>query len=875
MADQGQSADLLWSSGMKLDLLGPVRLESSAGDDFTPRARKTRALLAVLALAKSAVPRSRLTELLWGDRGEEQAKASLRQALYELRGLSSGGYLTAERESVSLGPKKLTTDLGTIHRCIEAGDSHGLADALRAVDSPPLTTLDDITPELDDWLRDERTRLTGEIVSNSVEVADKAEPTVGRRIADELERLDPLDERVAQLGIRSDIAAGDRPAAVRRHTRFKARLKDQLGLEPSPETTALLRSEARGAGSPARSTVVPQRSRRGMVAIIAAITLLAAVVAGYLLFLRSAAAATPTVAVLPFEDLGRRQAYFANGVSDEILNLLAHQGRIRVLGRFTAEQVGERADSLEVARKLGITHLLDGSIRSAGNRVLVIVRLTRVSDGAQLWSERYDRQIGDIFTVQGDIASAVATRLTRSLVPAVAQATSPDVYDRYLAARQLTRERREVTLKLADKLLREAIARDPHYAPAFAELAQVIMLESDHPTAYGSIPIAQAEAEAAPFARRAVQLDPNLGDGYAALGFLSLNLDAKSEPYFRKAVELSPQRPEFHRWHAETLMAGERYDDAIKEFRRAVEIDPLWGLNYDHLIGAYYLIGRKDEAREAARRFYSLSSDQRARMLLKLSLQKLDYDLAGELKTAQWLNRTYANERQNSLNLAATLAQLGERGAAADLIPYDRVGSAVLNRDWAGLARGVKDLGPAFWDQAGFWNAVSLLIETGQSDLLANLYYRDRPLMRSRTIDLKDVAIPETIIALRNTGHRADADRLFASFRDYVGRMPRRGSLGDAKAYGDATIAALTGDRDRAIRELDSWTRRNPLSVTHIPAMALRYDPAFASLSADPRFHAIEERIRLAINRERAKVGLAPISSEAWISDPKALLTKN
>jgi tetratricopeptide (TPR) repeat protein len=104
------------------------------------------------------------------------------------------------------------------------------------------------------------------------------------------------------------------------------------------------------------------------------------------------------------------------------------------------------------------------------------------------------------------------------------------------------------------------------------------MLESDHPTSYGSIPYAQARAMAEPFARKAVELDPNLGDGYAALGFLSLNLDANSEPYLRKAVQLSPQRPEFHRWHGQTLAALGRYDDSIAEVKRAVEIDRLWGL---------------------------------------------------------------------------------------------------------------------------------------------------------------------------------------------------------------------------------------------------------------------------------------------------------
>lgn len=885
MADQGQSADLLWSSEIELGLLGPVRLANSAGDDFTPRARKTRALLAVLALSKGAATRSRLTHLLWGDRGEEQAKASLRQALYELRELATGGYLTADRESVALGPKHLPSDLSRLHRLIDENNAAGVAEALVSVDCPLLATLDDVTPELDEWLRAERARISSAIVEGSVEVATRAsDPRDARRIADQLERIDPLDERVAQLGIRADLAAGDRSAAKRRHTRFKERLKDQLGLEPSAETETLLRqcnSSPESLVEPPPPQQSPPEQTRGhrfkQRAIAATIVIVLLIAAGIAWFaLRpSAATATPTVAVLPFDDFGQKnEDYFASGVSDEILNLLGHQRAMKVLGRVSAEQLAG-ANSLGTARELGIGYVLDGSVRTAGDRVLVIARLTRVSDGAQLWSERYERRIGDIFAVQGDIASAVASRLTRSLVPAVAQTTLPEVYDRYLAARQLTRERREVTLKLAEKLLREAIARDPRYAPAFAELAQVIMLESDHPTSYGSIPVAQARTEAAPFARRAVQLDPNLGDGYAAIGFLSLNLDAKSEPYLRKAVALSPQRPEFHRWHAETLMAGERYEDAIKEYRQAVDIDPLWGLNYDHLIGALYLVGRNDEAKRAAQRFFSLSTDERAKQLLALSVKKLNFDLAGQFRTAQLLDRTYPDERQNKLNLAATLGQLGERRAAANLVPYDAVGTAALNGDWSRLARAADALGYGFWDQSGFWNAASLLVASGHSNALASFYYRDRAQMRSGTIDLHDVAIPEMIVALRNTGHRADADQLFIAMRDYMRRLPKAGLLGEQRSFAEGFIAALTGDRETAIRKLDEWTRRNPLNMSHIPAMALRYDPAFGWLASDPRFPAIEDRIRAAINRERAKVGLAPISQQDWISDPKALLTKN
>jgi hypothetical protein len=182
-------------------------------------------------------------------------------------------------------------------------------------------------------------------------------------------------------------------------------------------------------------------------------------------------------------------------------------------------------------------------------------------------------------------------------------------------------------------------------------------------------------------------------------------------------------------------------------------------------------------------------------------------------------------------------------------------------------------LGYAFWDQSGFWNAAGLLVASGHSRDLASFYYRDRDQVRSGIVDVHDIAIPEVILALRNTGHRADSDQLFASFRKFVLRLPRDGLLGEQRTFGEGVIASLAGDRDTALRKLDESTRRDPL--THIPAMALRYDPAFGWLVGDPRFEQLEDRMRLAVNRERAKVGLPPISHEAWISDPKTLLTKN
>ncbi len=883
MADEGKSRQDIWASEASLSLLGPVRLSARTGEDLTPKARKTRALLAVIALSKGNVPRSHLTNLLWGDRGEEQAKASLRQSLYELRSLTSAGLLTVTREFVSAGPKRLWTDVGAIESSLNKSDGAAFADALDEVQWPPLADLDDITPELDEWLRDERNRITSLVVQRGTELAEASlaerNATAARRIADSLQRLDSLDERVAQTGARADLALGDRAAAHRRISRFEQKMRDELGLEPSPATRALLAAAPAPGATPPKADAKPAQvdeSRRKRWIVPAALAALVLLFAAAALFLRpSVAGANPSVAVLPFEDGGQKtQGYFAAGVSDEILNLLSHDKNIRVLGRVSAEEIANRPNALEAARDLGITHLLDGSVRSAGDRVLVIVTLTRVSDGAQLWSERYERRLGDIFKVQGDIASTVASRLAISFGKPVNQATSPEVYDRYLAARQLVRERREVTLEEADRLLREAIRMDPNYAPAYAELAQVLMLRSDHPTSYGRLPIDQARAEAQVFAKKSVELDPNLGDAYAAMGFIYLQ-DKRSAPYYRKAVELSPQRPEYHRWLATSLNQLNRFDESIVEYRRAIEIDPLWYINYEHLAGALAYVGRNQEARQVAARFLQLSGDDRAKLLLLRGVANNENRLADNLRYSKALLDGSPEERNNRFNYASALASLGENRRAAQYMTHEPITAALLRGDWAAFAREADRFGHNFWDRSTLWKSADLLVASGHSDELVRLYDEVQPLIRSGTIDGESVAIPATALALRNVGRAAEAERVVKAFATANSKLPRTGIGGVQRSLNEAMIAGLMGRNGEVLRILDAQSRSNPIGIMPIPAMSLIRVPYFSSVSSDPRLIAADERIRAAVNSERKKAGMPPLSRQAWVSDPKTLLTKN
>jgi len=880
MADQGSSRQDIWASEAALTLLGPLRLIDKAGHDLTPKARKTRAVLGVVALAKGAVPRARLTDLLWGDRGEEQAKASLRQALYELRDVSAAGLLAANREAVTLGPKKLWIDTSEFER---VSDPAAFAEACTDVQWPLLSDLDDITPELDDWLRSERTRVAGQILGKGSEAAEAAlaagDTASARKIADALERIDALDERAASIGARADIASGDRAGAHRRIERLEKRLHEELGLEPSRDIRALLAETP----APKRLSVSPQPARsgaqptqrRGRWLVVAAIGALIAIAALVYVLRSGPAEASPNIAILPFEEVGQRtQGYFATGVSDEILNLLSHEQRLRVLGRVSAEEIADRPNSLEIARNLGITHLLDGSVRTAGDRVLVIVNLTRVSDGTQMWSERYERRLGDIFAVQGEIASTVATRLSRSFDKPVHQETSPEVYDRYLAARQLVRERRELTLAEADRLLREAIRLDPGYAPPYAELAQVLMLRSDHPTSYGRLPIDAARAEAQQLAKKAIQLDPNLGDAYAAMGFIYLQ-EKRSEPFYRKAAELSPQRADYHRWLATSLSQRSAFTESLAEYRRAVEIDPLWYINNEHYAGALIFVGRYDEARQVARRFFQLSTDERAKLLLLRGMSNNESRLSDNYRYSKLLYDRLPGERNNRFNLASGLSGLGENRQASAIMSHEPFSQKLLSGDWVGLAAEASAMGRHYWDRSNLWNSATLLLASGHGDVLVKLYDQSKPLIRSGEVDLDLVAVPATVVALRNAGRSQEAAQLLSMFVKNNAQLPKTGLGGTIRRVNLAQVAALTGRNQEALRLIDEVSREAPLVLLQIPTISLTNSPYYRALKNDPQLLRADERLRAALNAERGKAGFPPLSRQAWISDPTTLLTKN
>lgn len=860
--------------GHRANVLGPFRLSRPGGADRTPRARKSRALLAYLLLTPGPVSRERLAALFWGDRGEDQAKASLRQALYELRELSSGPdpLLIVRRDEVSVRPGACSLDVERMTAAARTGDIGQVSATLDNGDLTLLADLDGAGRDFDDWLSVQRTRWRDRLATAAVDAGEAAlaagRPVAEvRRLADALERADPLSEPAVRLGLRADRAAGDLAALHRRYRRFAEQLSRELDAEPAGETQALLQVEAApppptGKDAPTASPAPPAaRRRRPWLVALAALAVLA-IVAAWIVMRPAPPSASPTLAVLPFDGA---DGVLGAGVSEAVQTRLAANPELRVVGGASARLLAAREDLAPAARRLGVGHVLEGSARTADGRLLATARLVRVRDGRAVWSGRYERPAEDVFAVQNEIAAAVAQQLGVRVAPANNRhlVTRPEVYDRYLQARGLARERRTAPLQEARRLLLEAAALDPDYAPAFASLAQVTMLLSNHPTSYGETPIPEAQAEARRYARRALELAPELSEAYAAYGLISLS-DAQALPFYRRAAALEPQRADYHRWVAQSLSAVGREAEALEAYRRAAALDPLHWLTIDHLVGQLSFLGRHEEAAATFERYARISNDAHGVARVRMSLARQQGRLADHVRLAEAAVRRWPAERTLAATLAQAWSALGETGrAVAALGPDQTIARLSLSGDAEGLAREARRLGRDFWQhEPGYWGFAEGLAAGGHGALLLELYDAEFESVEDfygRAPSKALPAGPALIAAMVEAGRRDEADALAALMLRRLDADVSAGLDPAHAGYERAAVLALTGRRDAAVAELARSVRGGWASLAWTPTR-LADRLAFRGLRGHSGMAPVQADLTRRINGERAKLGLPPLA---------------
>ena len=326
---------------------------------------------------------------------------------------------------------------------------------------------------------------------------------------------------------------------------------------------------------------------------------------------------TPSVAVLPFENLSpdQQNEFFGDGLAEEILNALAQVDGLRVAARTSSFSFKTRpVDLKDVGAKLHVGTVLDGSVRRSGNRVRVMVQLVDVENGYQLWSERYDRQMADIFDVQDEIAQAIAERLKVTLATSggrlVRQPTrNVEAYELYIRGRALLLKRgRHVAEGM--QCLRRAVDLDPEFAAAWSGLADSYTVRG-----YWSMATpGEVMPRGLTAARRAVALDPELAEGHSALAMALLLWERDydgAEQAFLRCLELNPNYVQGRGWYGQFYLqwARGRTADGVAEVRRALEADPLSAYSTALLALSLFCHGGKAEALALARRGVELDRD--------------------------------------------------------------------------------------------------------------------------------------------------------------------------------------------------------------------------------------------------------------------------
>ncbi len=364
-------------------------------------------------------------------------------------------------------------------------------------------------------------------------------------------------------------------------------------------------------------------SKRNLViSVVAGVAVFLAVAAILFLRGRSLAPSTPvsaSIAVLPFTNLSgdKEQEYFSDGLSEELMGLLAKVKKLRVAGRTSSFAFKGKAEDLAtIGRRLHVATVLEGSVRRSGDRLRVSTQLVNVGEGYQIWAETYDRKMTDVLAVQDEIAGAVVAALRVKLLPGERPAatehrtSNPEAYNQYLLGRQFYNRGDPENYRRAVGAYQKAIALDQSYAAAFAGLAVAENLVADFSETAAEV--AEGRQKALSAVNRALSLDPELAEGYAARGYLrfTINWDwTGAQADFERALSLNPGDSYAQRRYGSLLASLGRLQEATAATRKATEIDPLSAPAWNNLGYLLDASGRLPDARKAITRALEINSE--------------------------------------------------------------------------------------------------------------------------------------------------------------------------------------------------------------------------------------------------------------------------
>ncbi len=621
---------------LRLRMIGRMEAWTLNSDSVLPTGRKTRGLLAIVALASPRpVLRSRLAELLWSRRPEEQARASLRQEIHRLLDvLSTAGRATlvVTRDSLALRPGVAWIDVEEVARATPDDPS-----ALRLYDGELLEELDGVDPALDAWLAAERERLRDrarQVVETLLARQHAPESVIG--VAQQLLQIDREHEGAWRALMIAYAARGERGLAIQTFDRCRATLAERRGALPSPETTAIA-SAIRDGNEIVRTDPAPVAApfeKR---------------------FERATTRGGAKVGVLPMTLVGttEAEAHLSIGLAEEITAALA---RFRWMFLVSSSSIGQflqdTRNEAALRRTFGLDFVLDGSVQRVGTRLRITIRLIDLRDGSQVvWARRFDRETNDLLTLQDDVAAEVVGQIDPEilLIESRRAAHRPpqdaNAYDLMLRALPSMTRLERTNFHEAGGLLQQAIALEPDYAAAHAfyaywHLFQIlqgwsvdrdaaVVTATDH--AERAIRLDPQDARAFTIAghiracllhrardglvlhERALALNPNLAMAWAFSGFAYAYMGdwAAAERQLARYKQLSPLDPNaFHYdvafcWAA--LLQGD-YERAVELGRSVSELNPAFASGCRPYLAALGHLGHLTEAAVVLRRLRAVES---------------------------------------------------------------------------------------------------------------------------------------------------------------------------------------------------------------------------------------------------------------------------
>ncbi|MCJ7557611.1 MAG: tetratricopeptide repeat protein [Gammaproteobacteria bacterium] len=585
-----------------------------------------------------------------------------------------------------------------------------------------------------------------------------------------------------------------------------------------------------------------------------------------------------SIAVLPFVNMSSdpENDFFADGLSEELLNVLAQIEGFKVAGRtssFTFK--GKNQDLKEIGQTLNVGTVLEGSVRKSGDQIRVTAQLISVNDGYHLWSASYDRKLDDIFSIQDDIARQVVGALKKTLLASQDKVildkrptNNLQAYQLYLRGRHQLAKRTQQGFELALAAFKEAVALDPEFARAWTGIADAQSLMSS----YGYKPIGTMKEDAELAIENALRLDPDMGEAYASKGLLLTQLSGETKDIvalYEKALELNPNNSLAHMWLAGQLGLSD-LDGTVEHLRTAYTLDPLSGVVILNLANILMVTGHPDEARRRTEELLQLDPTWPGAQRLLAQNAISAGDAYGWIQGNLHALELDPNDNQTLESLGDAFLSLGDLEMAESYIRRARK----ISPDYSGTAGQEALLLYLRGEHEAGLKLIRDMVARQPTDKRVLVYaayaesYTDQPeraltLCRQfwgqeqppATVDKEHLgALPPCIYALRISGQLEQAQELANTGAAAVATAQAAFDVWDLP-FMAARIAAAAGDRDTALAALRTAIQKN------MPPLVFPLDPWFVRYRDDPDFKPLFDELAHQADALYAKLTVEGLTS--------------